>query len=67
MQQVFLRWNQGQELRQALITIAISVIIADQVIAHFNEGIASSVTWPGWTNRLVELPLLGVDYSPASA
>ena len=31
VQQVFLRWNQGQELRQALITIAISVIIADQV------------------------------------
>ena len=24
MQQLFLRWNQGQELRQALITIAIS-------------------------------------------
>ncbi len=63
VQQVFLRWNQGQELRQALITIAISVIIADQVIAHFNDGIASSVTWPGWMNRLVELPLLGVDYS----
>ena len=38
VQQVFLRWNQGQELRQALITIAISVIIADQVIAHFNDG-----------------------------
>ncbi len=65
VQQVFLRWNQGQELRQALITIAISVIIADQVIAHFNEGIASSVTWPGWTNRLVQLPLLGLDYSLA--
>jgi branched-chain amino acid transport system permease protein len=65
VQQIFLRWNQGQELRQALITIAISVIIADQVIAHFNEGIASSVTWPGWTNRLVELPLLGIDYSLA--
>src|SRR6195952_4534938 len=30
MQQVFLRWNQGQELRQALITIAISIILADQ-------------------------------------
>ena len=27
--------EQGQDLRQALITIAISVIIADQVIAHF--------------------------------
>ena len=55
VQQVFLRWNQGQELRQALITIAISVIIADQVIAHFNVGIAVTVTWPGWTNRLVTL------------
>lgn len=65
IQQVFLRWNQGQELRQALITIAISVIIADQVIAHFNGGIASTVTWPGWTNRLVELPILGIDYSLA--
>jgi branched-chain amino acid transport system permease protein len=61
VQQVFLRWNQGQELRQALITIAISVIIADQVIAHFNNGIASSVTWPGWSDRLV--PIFGVDYS----
>jgi branched-chain amino acid transport system permease protein len=65
VQQVFLRWNQGQELRQALITIAISVIIADQVLAHFNDGLASSVTWPGWTNRLVALPLLGIDYSVA--
>ena len=35
MQQLFLRWNQGQELRQALITIAIAVILADQIIAHF--------------------------------
>ena len=33
----FLRWNQGQELRQALITIAISVILADQMIAHFGS------------------------------
>ncbi|MCY7303607.1 MAG: branched-chain amino acid ABC transporter permease [Thermoleophilia bacterium] len=65
VQQVFLSWNQGQELRQALITIAISVIIADQIIAHFNKGLASTVTWPGWSNRLVELPLLGVDYSLA--
>ena len=63
VQQVFLRWNQGQELRQAMITIAISVIIADQIIAHFNDGIAASMTWPGWTDRLIELPLLGIDYS----
>jgi branched-chain amino acid transport system permease protein len=65
IQQVFLRWNQGQDLRQALITIAISVIIADQVIAHFNEGIASSVTWPGWTNRLVDLQIADLQYSLA--
>jgi branched-chain amino acid transport system permease protein len=65
VQQIFLSWNQGQELRQALITIAISVIIADQIIAHFNGGLASTVTWPGWTNRRVDLPLLGVEYSLA--
>ena len=38
-QQVFLRWNQGQELRQALITIAVSVIVADQIIAHFPRDV----------------------------
>src|SRR4051812_442554 len=65
VQQAFLRWNQGQELRQALITIAISVIIADQVLAHFNEGLASSITWPGWTNRLGALPLLGIRHTLA--
>lgn len=63
VQQLFLRWNQGQELRQALITIAISVIIADQVIAHFNDGNAVTVTWPGWSQKLISLPLLGFDYS----
>jgi branched-chain amino acid transport system permease protein len=65
IQQVFLRWNQGQELRQAMITIAISVIIADQVIAHFHEGIAVSMTWPGWTNRVIDLHVFGVNYSVA--
>jgi branched-chain amino acid transport system permease protein len=45
MQQVFLRWNQGQDLRQALITIAISVILADQMVAHFG-GIAESIQQP---------------------
>jgi branched-chain amino acid transport system permease protein len=32
---VFLRWNQGEELRQALITIALSFILADQMLAYF--------------------------------
>jgi branched-chain amino acid transport system permease protein len=35
MQQLLLRWNQGQDLRQALITIAVSIILADQMLAHF--------------------------------
>ena len=46
---LFLRWNQGQELRQALITIAISVILADQMIAHYGgivESIQQPTKWP---------------------
>ena len=35
VQQLLLSWNLGQDLRQALLTIAVSVIVADQVIAHF--------------------------------
>ena len=46
IQQVFLRWNQGQDLRQALITVAISVIVADQLLARFG-GLAQRMIWPG--------------------
>ncbi len=46
VQQVFLRWNQGQELRQALITLAISVILADQMLARYG-GLAETMVWPG--------------------
>ncbi len=75
IQQLFLRWNQGQDLRQALITIAISVIVADQVIAHFPRSVpegskpfggnAVSLGWPGWTNRLVDLHVWDTRYSLA--
>ncbi len=73
-QQAFLRWNQGQELRQALITIAVSVIVADQIIAHFPRNVSGTqrfggnavdITWPGWTDRFVDLHLGGVSYSLA--
>ena len=73
VQQLLLRWNQGQDLRQALITIAVSVIVADQVIAHFPRtvplgtqkygGNAVTIAWPGWTNRLLDLHIGGVQYS----
>jgi branched-chain amino acid transport system permease protein len=53
IQQVLLRWNQGQDLRQALITIAVSVIIADQLIAHYG-GIAESIQQPtNWPQSIV--------------
>ena len=75
MQQLLLRWNQGQDLRQALITIAVSLIVADQVIAHFPRhvpagtkafgGNAVGIGWPGWTNRLLDLHVWGVQYSLA--
>jgi branched-chain amino acid transport system permease protein len=75
MQQLLLRWNQGQDLRQALITIAVSVIVADQVIAHFPRtvplgtqrfgGNAVFIAWPGWTSRFVDLHVAGVTYSLA--
>jgi branched-chain amino acid transport system permease protein len=75
VQQLLLRWNQGQDLRQALITIAVSVIVADQVIAHFPRtvpagtqqfgGNAVTIAWPGWTNQLIDLRIGGVQYSLA--
>ena len=49
IQQVLLRWNQGQDLRQALITIAVSVIFADQLLAHYGGiavGISQPTSWP---------------------
>src|SRR5215218_1802711 len=49
LQQVFLRWNQGQDLRQALITIALSVIFADQMLAAFggvSKDIKTPSDWP---------------------
>lgn len=60
MFQVFLRWNQGEELRQALITIAIAVILADQMLAHAG-GLAQSMQWPASITRFVDI--LGERYA----
>ncbi len=61
MQQAFLRWNQGQDLRQALITIAISLIIADQAVAHFG-GIAQEINPPDAFPDSVNLHVYGLKY-----
>lgn len=54
MQQVFLRWNQGQELRQALITLAISVVLADQMLREFG-GLALRMVWPREVTHFIEI------------
>ncbi|PWU24583.1 MAG: ABC transporter ATP-binding protein [Candidatus Rokuibacteriota bacterium] len=61
-QQAFLRWNQGQELRQALITIAIAVILADQMIDHFG-AFTEDISWPGVLDKRIRVHLAGVEYS----
>ena len=55
IQQVFLRWNQGQDLRQALITIALSVILADQMLAEFG-GISKDIKPPSAWPDSINLP-----------
>ena len=62
MQQAFLRWNQGQELRQALITIAVSIIAADQMLAHFG-GVAKDISWPVTFDKFVDLQVADVQYT----
>ena len=54
IQQVFLRWNQGQELRQALITLAITVVLADQMLREFG-GLAQAMVWPGAVTHFMEI------------
>jgi branched-chain amino acid transport system permease protein len=60
-QQAFLRWTQGQELRQALITIAISIILADQMLREFG-GIALDPGRPEILDYQVPLHFFGLSY-----
>ena len=62
MQQLFLRWTQGQDLRQALITIAISIILADQMLAHFG-GVAEDIAWPRNFDTFTNMRVAGVFYT----
>ena len=65
MQQLFLRWNSGQDLRQALITIALSVIVADQVVVHTGGGVAEDMSFPSRVNQFVDLHIRGFSYAGA--
>ena len=61
IQQLFLRWNQGQDLRQALITIAISVVAADQMLATYG-GIAKDVKAPSSFPERVSIGSVNVGF-----
>ena len=62
MQQLVLRWTQGQDLRQALITIAISIILADQMLAHFG-GVAEDIAWPRNFDTFTNIHVSGIVYT----
>ncbi len=62
MQQVFLRWFQGQDMRETLITIAISVILADQMIARFG-GLAVDIKWPAFLDGFLMIGEFGYSKS----
>jgi branched-chain amino acid transport system permease protein len=66
MQQFFLRWNQGQDLRQALITIAISIILADLMLPGYKGiggGIAEDIAWPRNLDKFVNVRVSGIQYT----
>ncbi len=61
MHQLFLRWNQGQDMRQALITIAVSLILADQMLAHFG-GTPTAIAPPGFLAQPLSLGVYHLSY-----
>ncbi len=58
MQRVVLGWMQGQELRQALVTIGLSIIIADQILAYYG-GNPRQFFAPDAIFGASELPVIG--------
>jgi len=61
MQQLFMRWTQGQDLRQALITIAVSIILADQMLQHW--PLQDSLAWPAFIGPNSFLRIGTFDYA----
>jgi branched-chain amino acid transport system permease protein len=59
--QLFLRWNQGQDLRQALITIAVSLILADQMLAFFG-AVPTQILPPDFLAQPVSLGVYSLAY-----
>jgi branched-chain amino acid transport system permease protein len=58
LQVSLLGWMQGQELRQALVTIGVSIVAADQLLAQFG-GLAVQFFPPNALFGSTSLPLVG--------
>lgn len=57
MQVLLFRWMEGQDLRQTLVTIGLSIIFADLLLWSYG-GDTFQVTTPEWLSGPVELPFI---------
>jgi branched-chain amino acid transport system permease protein len=57
MQVLLFRWMEGQDLRQTLVTIGLSIIFADLLLWSYG-GDTFQVTTPAWLSGPVELPFI---------
>ncbi|WP_217640004.1 branched-chain amino acid ABC transporter permease [Palleronia marisminoris] len=58
LQVSILSWMQGQDLRQALATIGVSIVAADLMLAHWG-GSAYQITLPTAMSSFVPVPVAG--------
>jgi branched-chain amino acid transport system permease protein len=61
MQQILLRPIQGQDLREALVTIGFSIVVADLLLWHYG-GVSYQLTAPDAINGATNLHVLGLFY-----
>ena len=57
LQQVFFSWMQGQDLRQALVSIGISIVLADLMLWQWG-GETYQLSLPDLLNGFVPLPVV---------
>lgn len=61
VQQILLRRIQGQDLREALITLGLAIVIADQCLAYWG-GNPRDIEVPGWLDGGTSVGVAGVTY-----
>lgn len=57
MQVLLFRWMEGQDLRQTLVTIGLSIIVADLLLWGYG-GDTFQVTTPDWLSGPIQLPFV---------